>query len=147
MARFRPFTRNPSILTGVAKPERRSQELLVQDMVKSLEPLGGPIEGVPSHPFRLRRKQPLIRIKPPIAHRRELIFALPSWARSVGASMYRIHASNEPWTIGHAVSSGSIRMTNQDVIDLYDRVAVGTRVVVLSTRPQISDVVASTASE
>ena len=65
----------------------------------------------------------------------------------IGASMYRIHGSNEPWTIGHAVSSGCIRMTNQDVIDLYDRVAVGTRVVVLSMRPQISDVVASTGSE
>ncbi|MGH6823093.1 MAG: L,D-transpeptidase, partial [Methylocella sp.] len=45
--------------------------------------------------------------------------------------LYRIHGSNEPQTIGQAVSSGCIRMTNEDVVDLYDRVAVGARVVVL----------------
>jgi len=45
-------------------------------------------------------------------------------------SEYRIHGSNEPWTMGQAVSSGCIRMTNADVIDLYSRVRVGTRVVV-----------------
>ena len=50
----------------------------------------------------------------------------------IGARMYRIHGSNEPWTIGSAVSSGCIRMTNDDVIDLYTKVSVGTRVVVLS---------------
>jgi lipoprotein-anchoring transpeptidase ErfK/SrfK len=49
----------------------------------------------------------------------------------IGSRIYRIHGSNEPWTIGRAVSSGCIRMTNEDVIDLYDRVTVGTRVVVL----------------
>lgn len=48
----------------------------------------------------------------------------------IGSTLYRIHGSNEPWTIGRAVSSGCIRMTNEDVIDLYERVAVGTRVVV-----------------
>ena len=52
-------------------------------------------------------------------------------AMYLGASLYRIHGSNEPETIGQAVSSGCIRMTNEDVIDLYDRVNVGTRVVVL----------------
>ena len=62
----------------------------------------------------------------------------------IGARMYRIHGSNEPWTIGHAVSSGCIRLTNDDVVDLYDRVPVGTRVVVLlSTQPQNEDAVAS----
>ena len=45
--------------------------------------------------------------------------------------MYRIHGSNEPETIGQAVSSGCIRMRNEDVIDLYERVKVGTKVVVL----------------
>jgi lipoprotein-anchoring transpeptidase ErfK/SrfK len=66
----------------------------------------------------------------------------------IGARMYRIHGSNEPWSIGHAVSSGCIRLTNQDVIDLYDRVSVGTRVVVLlSTGPQTEDAVASTGGE
>jgi lipoprotein-anchoring transpeptidase ErfK/SrfK len=49
----------------------------------------------------------------------------------VGSTMYRIHGSNEPWTIGRAVSSGCIRLTNNDVVDLYNRVPVGTRVVVL----------------
>ena len=47
----------------------------------------------------------------------------PLGARALylGATLYRIHGSNEPWTIGHAVSSGCIRMRNEDVIDLYDR--------------------------
>ena len=45
--------------------------------------------------------------------------------------MYRIHGTNEPGTIGRDVSSGCIRMMNADVIDLYGRVGVGTRVVVL----------------
>jgi lipoprotein-anchoring transpeptidase ErfK/SrfK len=49
----------------------------------------------------------------------------------LGASLYRIHGSNEPETIGQAVSSGCFRLTNEDVIDLYDRVRVGAKVVVL----------------
>ena len=52
-------------------------------------------------------------------------------AMYLGSSLYRIHGSNEPWTIGTNVSSGCIRMRNQDVIDLYDRVHVGARVVVI----------------
>jgi lipoprotein-anchoring transpeptidase ErfK/SrfK len=48
----------------------------------------------------------------------------------IGGTLYRIHGSNEPETIGHAVSSGCIRMTNSDVVDLYDRVSVGTKVIV-----------------
>jgi lipoprotein-anchoring transpeptidase ErfK/SrfK len=52
-------------------------------------------------------------------------------AMYLGSSLYRIHGSNEPWTIGTNVSSGCIRMRNEDVIDLYGRVSVGTRVVVL----------------
>jgi lipoprotein-anchoring transpeptidase ErfK/SrfK len=46
-------------------------------------------------------------------------------------TMYRIHGTNEPWTIGQAVSSGCIRMMNEDVIDLYSKVPVGTTVIVL----------------
>jgi lipoprotein-anchoring transpeptidase ErfK/SrfK len=46
-------------------------------------------------------------------------------------TLYRIHGTNEPWTIGQNVSSGCIRLTNEDVIDLYDRTSVGARVVVL----------------
>ena len=52
-------------------------------------------------------------------------------AMYLGSTLYRIHGSNEPWTIGHNVSSGCIRMRNADVIDLYSRVKVGTKVVVL----------------
>jgi lipoprotein-anchoring transpeptidase ErfK/SrfK len=57
----------------------------------------------------------------------------PLGARALylGSSLYRIHGSNEPETIGQAVSSGCFRMTNEDVIDLYDRVRIGTKVVVL----------------
>jgi lipoprotein-anchoring transpeptidase ErfK/SrfK len=51
-------------------------------------------------------------------------------AMYLGGSLFRIHGSNEPETIGQAVSSGCIRMTNADVIDLYNRVRIGTRVVV-----------------
>ena len=51
-------------------------------------------------------------------------------AMYLGSTLYRIHGSNEPETIGQAVSSGCFRMTNEDVADLYDRVAVGTTVIV-----------------
>jgi lipoprotein-anchoring transpeptidase ErfK/SrfK len=56
----------------------------------------------------------------------------PLGARALylGESLYRIHGTNQPWTIGRAVSSGCIRMRNEDVIDLYERVGVGTRVIV-----------------
>ncbi len=49
-------------------------------------------------------------------------------------TLYRIHGTLEPWTIGKNVSSGCIRMINQDVIDLYERTPVGAKVVVLSSR-------------
>jgi lipoprotein-anchoring transpeptidase ErfK/SrfK len=51
-------------------------------------------------------------------------------AMYLGSTLYRIHGSNEPETIGQAVSSGCFRMTNEDVTDLYSRVPVGTTVVV-----------------
>jgi lipoprotein-anchoring transpeptidase ErfK/SrfK len=51
-------------------------------------------------------------------------------AMHLGNTVYRIHGTNAPETIGHAVSSGCFRLVNEDVIDLYDRVAVGTRVIV-----------------
>jgi lipoprotein-anchoring transpeptidase ErfK/SrfK len=56
----------------------------------------------------------------------------PLGARAIylGSTLYRIHGSNEPETIGQAVSSGCFRMTNDDVTDLYNRVSVGTTVVV-----------------
>jgi lipoprotein-anchoring transpeptidase ErfK/SrfK len=52
-------------------------------------------------------------------------------AMYLGSTLYRIHGSNEPWTIGTNVSSGCIRLRNADVIDLYNRVKVGTKVVVM----------------
>lgn len=59
--------------------------------------------------------------------------ANPLGARALylGSTLYRIHGTNAPWTIGQAVSSGCIRMRNEDVIDLYERVKVGTRVIVM----------------
>jgi lipoprotein-anchoring transpeptidase ErfK/SrfK len=51
-------------------------------------------------------------------------------AMYLGSTLYRIHGSNEPETIGHAVSSGCFRMVNDDVIDLYNRVSVGATVIV-----------------
>jgi lipoprotein-anchoring transpeptidase ErfK/SrfK len=56
----------------------------------------------------------------------------PLGARALylGGTLYRIHGSNEPETIGEAVSSGCFRMTNDDVVDLYKRVPVGTTVIV-----------------
>ncbi len=59
--------------------------------------------------------------------------ANPLGARALylGSSLYRIHGTNEPYTIGTNVSSGCIRMMNEDVVDLYGRVGVGTRVIVM----------------
>ena len=56
----------------------------------------------------------------------------PLGARALylGNTIYRIHGTNQPQTIGSAVSSGCFRLVNNDVIDLYDRIPVGTRVVV-----------------
>lgn len=48
----------------------------------------------------------------------------------IGSTLYRIHGTSEPWTIGQAVSSGCIRLTNDDITDLYERVKVGALVVV-----------------
>ncbi len=56
----------------------------------------------------------------------------PLGARALylGSTLYRIHGTNQPWTIGGAVSSGCIRMRNEDVIELYERVPVGAKVIV-----------------
>jgi lipoprotein-anchoring transpeptidase ErfK/SrfK len=57
----------------------------------------------------------------------------PMGARAlyIGATVYRLHGTNQPQTIGSAVSSGCFRLVNPDIIDLYERVPVGTKVVVL----------------
>ena len=58
--------------------------------------------------------------------------ANPLGARAIylGSTLYRIHGTNQPWTIGQAVSSGCIRMRNEDVMDLYERVRRGAKVIV-----------------
>lgn len=56
-------------------------------------------------------------------------------AMYLGGTVYRIHGTNAPSTIGGHVSSGCIRLLNEDVIDLYSRVSIGTKVVVLPMRP------------
>jgi lipoprotein-anchoring transpeptidase ErfK/SrfK len=62
----------------------------------------------------------------------------PLGARALylGSTVFRIHGTNQPETIGHAVSSGCIRLDNADVIDLYDRVKVGAKVVVKQSAPR-----------
>lgn len=57
----------------------------------------------------------------------------PLGARALylGNTLYRIHGTNEPWKIGTAVSSGCIRMSNEDAIDLYDRARIGAKVIVM----------------
>lgn len=62
-------------------------------------------------------------------------------------TLYRLHGTNEPWSIGRAMSSGCIRLFNQDIIDLYERTPTGTRVFVLDHRsatasaPSVGEVV------
>jgi lipoprotein-anchoring transpeptidase ErfK/SrfK len=65
----------------------------------------------------------------------------PLGARALylSGSMYRIHGTNAPWTIGSRATSGCIRMVNEDVIDLYDRVKVRDRVLVLPERVSTSE--------
>ena len=64
----------------------------------------------------------------------------PLGARALylGNTLYRIHGTNQPSTIGHFVSSGCIRLTNEDIEDLYNRVNLGSRVVVLPGSPRAS---------
>ena len=64
-------------------------------------------------------------------------------AMYLGGTVYRIHGTNAPETIGTQVSSGCIRMLNEDVIDLYGRVSLGTKVVVLPDRPRVAPRIAS----
>src|SRR6266516_33633 len=72
----------------------------------------------------------------------------PLGARALylGKTVYRIHGTNQPSTIGTFVSSGCIRLTNEDVMDLYSRIRVGVRVVVLSGRPSATAAANSSAS-
>ena len=75
----------------------------------------------------------MLRRRPDLPRHMEGGIDNPLGARAMylGSSLYRIHGSNEPDTIGQAVSSGCIRMTNDDVTDLYEHAKVGTKVVVI----------------
>jgi lipoprotein-anchoring transpeptidase ErfK/SrfK len=75
----------------------------------------------------------MLKRRPDLPRHMEGGAANPLGARALylGSSLYRIHGTNEPYTIGQSVSSGCIRMMNEDVTDLYDRVSVGTKVVVI----------------
>lgn len=78
-------------------------------------------------PEEMRQREPHL----PASMEGGLDNPLGARALYLGDTLYRIHGSNQPWTIGQAVSSGCIRMRNEDVVDLYDRVPVGTRVIVM----------------
>ena len=74
----------------------------------------------------------MLRRRPDLPHHMRGGPANPLGARAMylGDTMYRIHGSNEPHTIGTAATSGCIRLTNEDVIDLYNRVKIGATVIV-----------------
>lgn len=79
----------------------------------------------------MRRENPRLPIHMPGGHPQN---PLGVRALYLGASMYRIHGTDTPWTIGTAASKGCIRMYNRDVLDLYPRVPLGTRVTVTWNR-------------
>ncbi|CFX27134.1 ErfK/YbiS/YcfS/YnhG family protein (fragment) [Candidatus Filomicrobium marinum] len=76
---------------------------------------------------QMRRENPKLPVHVPGGHP---LNPLGVRALYLGSSLYRIHGTDAPWTIGTAVSKGCIRMYNEDVLDLYPRVPVGTRVTV-----------------
>ncbi len=75
----------------------------------------------------MRKENPKLPISVPGGHPRN---PLGVRALYLGSTMYRIHGTDAPWTIGKAVSKGCIRMHNSHVVELYNRVRVGTRVTV-----------------
>jgi lipoprotein-anchoring transpeptidase ErfK/SrfK len=78
----------------------------------------------------------MVSIRPDLPRFREAGLDNPLGARALylyqggGDTLFRIHGTNEPWSIGEQVSSGCVRMLNEDVVDLYERVPVGTTVFV-----------------
>ena len=78
----------------------------------------------------------MVSLKPDLPRYREAGLDNPLGARALYLyqsgrdTLFRIHGTNEPWSIGEQVSSGCVRMLNEDVVDLYDRVPVGTTVLV-----------------
>ncbi|MGH1350330.1 MAG: L,D-transpeptidase [Methyloligellaceae bacterium] len=76
---------------------------------------------------QMRREDPRLPAKVPGGHPKN---PLGKRALYLGNTLYRIHGTDAPWTIGSAVSKGCIRMHNEDVIDLYRKVPIGTDVIV-----------------
>jgi lipoprotein-anchoring transpeptidase ErfK/SrfK len=74
----------------------------------------------------------ILRDHPDLPRHVEGGFDNPLGARALylGSTLYRIHGTNEPWRIGAAVSSGCIRLSNNDIIDLYNRSKIGAKVIV-----------------
>ena len=72
----------------------------------------------------------------------------PLGARALylGSTAYRVHGTNDPSSIGHHVSSGCIRLTNDDIIDLYGRVKLGAKVIVLPASARSANTAAVTAA-
>jgi L,D-transpeptidase-like protein len=92
------------------------------DFVPGLQPRLGP--GLLSEPAQKRARQPYL----PRFMAGGATNPLGARALYLGDTLYRIHGTNQPSTIGSFVSSGCIRLTNEDITDLYGRVKVGTRV-------------------
>ena len=66
----------------------------------------------------------------PVSMKGGLDNPLGSRAMYLGSTLYRIHGTTEPWSIGEQMSSGCVRMLNEDIVDLYERVPVGATVLV-----------------
>ncbi len=81
----------------------------------------------------MRRKDPSLPDMVPGGHPRN---PLGPRALYLGNTLYRIHGTDAPWTVGDEVSNGCIRLYNRDIVDLYNRVPVGTKVVVTWERFQ-----------
>lgn len=82
-------------------------------------------------PAEMRRRQPHLPVSMQGGPENPLGARAMYLHRNGRDTLFRIHGSNQPWTIGQAVSSGCFRMRNEDVIELYSRVGIGTKVVVL----------------
>ncbi len=92
-----------------------------------------------SHPITAKREWPdwtppaeMLQRRPDIPTHMDGGVDNPLGARAlyIGSTLYRIHGTNQPWTIGHNVSSGCIRLTNEDIKDLYARAKIGAKVIV-----------------
>ena len=115
-----PQQRAISYPIGAPKGDARwSGETYVSD--KRVNPIWTPTA-------EMRRENPALPAYVPGGHPQN---PLGFRAMYLGQTTYRIHGTDAPWTVGQEVSHGCIRMLNQDVADLYQRVPIGTRVVVL----------------